>query len=162
MNNRILIAPYPAKLFNNNTNPKSYPYWTKLVELLNKEGYEVIQIGVSGEVEIAGVNQFITNFPFSKIRDLAETCATWISCDSWFQHFAHFHHLKRGVVLFGPSDPRIFGYRDNVNLLRGRDFLRPNQFASWMEWNYDPNAFVYAENVIPEVVKLAPILTSVR
>ena len=153
---KILIAPYPAKLFNGNISPKSYPHWPKLVTLLNKEGYEVIQIGITGEERIEGVSQFITDFPFSKIRELTESCATWLSVDSWFPHFAHYHHLKRGIVLFGPSDNRIFGYRDNVNLLRGRDFLRPNQFESWTQWAPNPQAFVYAENVIPEVVKLAP------
>lgn len=152
---KILISPYPAKLYNGKMSPKSYPYWPKLIQLLNKEGFEVIQIGIKGEDRIEGVGQFITNFPFHKLRDLMNTCQTWIAVDNFWQHFVHCERLKRGIVLWGPSDPRLFGYPENINLLRGRDFLRPNQFQSWTEWEWNPNAFVYAENVIPEVYKLA-------
>lgn len=153
---KILISPYPARLFDGRTSPKAYPHWTKLVQLLNKEGYEVVQIGVSGEDRIDDVAQFVTNFPFRKLRDMVNECALWIATDNFFPHFVHCERLKPGIVLWGPSDPRIFGYPENINLLRGRDFLRPNQYQSWTEWQWNPQSFVFAENVIPSVVKLSP------
>lgn len=154
---KIILAPYPAKLPSGKLSPKSYPYWPKLVSLLNAEGYEVIQIGVKGEERIEGVGQFITNFPFHKVRDLINDCALWVSVDSWLPHFVHYERLKPGICLFGQSDPRIFGYPENTNLLRGRDYLRRYQFDTWEAAEYNPNAFVFAENVMPHVHRLAPL-----
>lgn len=157
MNNKILISPYSAKLRSGQTNPKNYPYWNILVELLDHAGYEVIQIGISGEDRIEGVSQFVQGWPFDKMKQLVNDCATWVSIDSWLPHFCHCERLKRGIVLFGQSDPRIFGYSENVNLLRGRDFLRQFQYDCWDAATYNPQAFVYAENVMPHVYKLAPL-----
>lgn len=154
---KILISPYSAKLSSGKTNPKSYPHWPKLVELLNNHGYEVVQLGVKGEERIEGVGTFITGFPYDKIRDLVNQCATWISIDSFLPHLCHYYRLKPGIVLFGPSDPRIFGHSENTNLLRGRDFLRPWQYQDWNSWDHQPSAFVYAENVMPHIFKLAPL-----
>lgn len=155
---KIVIAPYSAKLRNGNENSKNYPHWSKLVSLLNAEGYEVIQIGVSGEDRVEGVGQFVTNWPFAKLRDLINDATLWISVDSWLPHFCHCERLKPGIVLFGPSDPRIWGYPQNTNLLRGREYLRPYQFDAWEACEYNPQAFVYAENVMPHVRRLAPSL----
>jgi hypothetical protein len=153
----ILIAPYSNRL-PNGINPKSYPHWDTLVRLLVRDGYQVTQIGVAGEDKIEGVSQFIPNASFAQIKELVLEHDTWLSVDSWLPHFVHAEKLgKRGIVLFGPSDPRIFGYPENVNLLRGRDYLRPHQFQTWNEWDHNPQAFVFAENVIPEVYKLAPM-----
>lgn len=153
---KIVIAPYSAQLVSR-LNAKNYPWWERLVELLNREGYEVVQIGVSGEDRIEGVGLFVTNWPFAKIKDLINQSATWISVDSWLPHFCHCERLKAGIVLWGPSDPRIFGYRENVNLLRDRSYLRHFQYAPWDEVEFNANAFVYAENVLPHVLKLAPL-----
>lgn len=154
---RIVIAPYPAKLRNGKTSPKLYPYWPKLVSLLNQEGYEVVQIGVSGERPIEGVSQFLAELSFHEIRDLINESALWISVDSWLPHFVHCEKLKPGIALFGQSDPRIWGYPENTNILRGRDFLRRYQYDTWEAAEYLPQAFVYAENVMPAVRKLAPL-----
>lgn len=157
MNNKILISPYSAKLRNGQRNPKEYPYWSKLVQLLNKEGYEVIQIGVTGEDRVEGIGQFIQGWPFEKLRHLANDCATWIAVDNFFPHFAHCERLKPGIVLFGQSDPKLFGYPENINLLRDRAYLRQFQYDTWEAATYRGDAFVYAENVMPHVYKLAPL-----
>lgn len=152
----ILISPYAARLYNGRPSPKNYPHWPKLVALLNNDGYEVVQIGVSTEDRIDGVAQFVTNWPFVKLKELANDCQTWIAVDNFWQHFCHCERLKSGIVLWGQSDPKLFGYPQNINLLRGRDYLRQNQYQSWMEAADRPDAFVYAENVMPHVYKLAP------
>lgn len=157
MNNKILISPYSAKLRNGKTNPKNYPYWPQLVHLLNGNGYEVIQIGVSGEDRIEGVSQFVQGWPFDKLRQLVSDCATWISVDNFFPHFTHCERLKPGIVLFGQSDPKLFGYVENTNILRSRDYLRQFQYDTWEAATYRTDAFVFAENVMPSVYKLAPL-----
>lgn len=153
---KIIISPYSAKLRSGKVNPKSYPYWPKLVALLNCDGYEVIQIGVSGEDRIGGVSEFFLDLSFSELRDLVNSCATFLSVDNFFPHFCHAEKLKGGIVLWGPSDPAIWGHPENINLLRGRDYLRPHQCQTWEEIDHNPQAFCYAENVIPHVYKLAP------
>lgn len=156
MNNKILISPYSARLHNGLPSPKSYPYWKQLVALLNRDGWEVIQIGLKDEDRIPGVGQFIQNWPFDKLVDLARECDTWLSVDNFWPHFCNYHRLKPGVVIFGPSDPSIFGYYQNANVLRSREYLRPHQYGSWTEWHHDPGAFVYAENVLPHLYRLVP------
>lgn len=153
---KILIAPYAARLFNGKPSPKDYPYFPKLVELLNMDGYEVVQIGVKGEARVEGVSQFITNWPMRKIPDLVNECATWISVDSFLPHLCYYHNLKPGIVLFGSSDPRIWGHSRNTNLLRGRDYLRPYQYQNWEAVEPKPSVFMYAENIMPHIYKLAP------
>lgn len=153
---RILIAPYSAKLPNGNLNPKNYPYWPELVKMLNKEGYKVVQIGVAGEERVVGTSEFFENPSFDTVKELVDHCATFISIDSWLPHFCNAERLKRGVVIFGQSDPRIFGYAHNINLLRGREHLRQFQYDSWMAAEFNPKVFVYPDRVIEAVRKLAP------
>ena len=159
---KILISPYAARLFDGRESPKRYPYWPKLVDLLNKEGYEVVQVGVKGEDRIDGVSQFVIDFPFHKLKELLDECVLYIAVDNVFQHFAHYERLKRGIVLWGPSDYKIFGHPENINMSRGMEFLRPNQFQTWTEWEWNPAAFPYAENVLHEVVKLTPPALTAR
>lgn len=156
MSVKVLISPYAAGLINGEPNPKNYPWWPKLINLLNETGYEVTQIGLSHEARLEGVGEFVTNFPFHKLAELTRQCGTWISVDNFFPHFANCNRLKSGIVLWGQSDPKLFGYSQNVNLLRSREYLRPYQYDTWMAAKVRPDAFVYAENVIPHVVKLAP------
>lgn len=154
---RVLIAPYAARLRSGKPNPKNYPYWPQLITLLNDAGYEVVQVGTSGETRLPDISECYFDLTFTQIRDLVNDCATWLTVDSWLQHFCHCEQLKTGIVLWGQSDPRIFGYPENVNLLRGRDYLRPWPYDTWEAATYRADAFVYAENVMPHVYKLAPL-----
>lgn len=154
--NKILISPYSARLHNGLQSPKNYPYWKQLVALLNRDGWEVIQIGTKDEDRIPGVGQFVQNWPFDKLVDLVRECETWIAVDNFFPHFCNYHRLQPGVVIFGPSDPSIFGYHQNTNVLRSRESLRPHQYGSWTEWHHDPAAFPYAENILPHLYQLVP------
>jgi ADP-heptose:LPS heptosyltransferase len=81
------------------------------------------------------------------LRNLIGMCDTWISCDSFFQHLA-WDEGKPGIVLWSVSDPNIFGHSENINLLKSRDCLAPNQFLWWEATEYDPNKFVEPERVL--------------
>ncbi len=153
----IIISPYSSKVADGKVNAKNYPYFPKLVELLNRDGYEVTQIGVTGEEMIWGISRFLVDLPYSELAALVNRCATWVAVDNFFSHFCHANKLKPGIVLWGPSDPRVWSYPENTNLLRGRDFLRQHQYQTWNEIDFNAQAFVYAENVLPEVHKLAPM-----
>jgi ADP-heptose:LPS heptosyltransferase len=108
----IIISPFVKPLRNGKNNPKNYPYWETLIEMIDEP---IVQVGVEGEKQL--VPDFRKNLPIGELRKLIQECRTWISCDSFFQHLA-WDEKKPGIVLWGPSDPLIFGHPENVNLLK--------------------------------------------
>lgn len=138
----IIISPYSKKLLNNRENPKNYPYWEELIALIDEP---IIQVGVESEKQLVG--DFRKNLPISELRKLIQECRTWISCDSFFQHLA-WDEKKPGVVLWGPSDPLIYGHPENVNLLKDRSYLAPNQFLWWEFTEHQKERFVPPQEVI--------------
>ena len=149
----ILIAPYARRLRNGKENPKNYPYWPHLVELLEEDGEVVVQVGITGEPQLVGNQVF--NRPISDLIHLLKECRTWISVDSFFQHLA-WDNGKPGIVLWGQSDPLIFGHPENVNLLKSRLMLRTNQFLTWEQCDYNPDVFVQPDIVIDTLVREFP------
>jgi len=145
----IVISPWSRKLRNGVTrNPKDYPYWKELVKELKKT-YKVIQVGVKGE-ELIGADEVKFDLSLEELRKLIKNCATWISVDNFFQHLA-WSIGKVGIVLFGQSDPNIFGHKENTNMLVGREQLRKFQFDIWERADYKEEAFVLPEAVLKEI-----------
>jgi ADP-heptose:LPS heptosyltransferase len=144
----IIIAPYAQKLRNKKNNPKNYPYWTKLVKELSKNGYDIVQIGVEGEEPL--VPDFRKNLPLTELAELVNQCDTWISVDSFFQHFC-WDLKKPGIVIWSQSDPLIFGHEENTNLLKDRKYLRNKQFWLWEQCEYKKTAFVEPNTVLKHI-----------
>jgi ADP-heptose:LPS heptosyltransferase len=154
---KIILAPYSAKLHTGNPNPKVPPiwFWLQVVSKLNSLGHEVIQIGGIGEDRIDGVIQHYVNWPLRALRFVVEDADTFISVDSFLPHFVWAEKLnKRGVVIFSLSDPNIWGHPQNINLLKGREFVRPRQYQDWNEPQYNADAFVSPDEVIDAVTNL--------
>lgn len=137
----IIISPYAQKLPTGQENPKNYPYWPELIAMIKEP---IIQIGVAGEKAL--VDDFRTNLPFVELTKLVNESRTWIAVDSFFQHFC-WDLNKPGVVIFSQSDPNIFGHKENINLLKDRKYLRPNQFWLWTQTQYNIEAYVPPEDV---------------
>ena len=117
-------------------NAKSYPFWDKLLLLL--EGHEVKEIkGFLSEQEI---------------KDLINWSDIWCSIDSFLQHFVAYNKLKGGIVIWGLSDPDVFGYKNNINLLKDKKHLRKDQFLWWRDIPNYPEAFVSPEEVYKAIV----------
>jgi len=138
----IIISPYAQKLRNGNNNPKNYPWWPELISLIKEP---IVQVGVEGETQL--VDDFRKNLSLEELKSLVLECRTWISVDSFFQHFA-WDLNKYGVVLWGQSDPLIFGHPENTNLLRERKYLREKQFWLWEQCEYNADAFMIPIEVI--------------
>jgi len=138
----IIISPYSKKLMNKKNNPKNYPYWKELIRLIKEP---IVQVGVEGEEQL--VPDFRKNLSLSELEILVNECRTWISCDSFFQHFA-WDKKKYGIVLWSVSDPLIFGHPENINLLKDRKCLAENQFLWWEDTLHDPNKFVDPDQVM--------------
>jgi ADP-heptose:LPS heptosyltransferase len=144
----IIIAPYAQKLRNGKINPKNYPYWSELIELLFKDGYEIVQIGIEGEDPL--VPDFRKNLSLTELDKLVKSCDTWISVDSFFQHFC-WDLKKQGIVLWAQSDPNIFGHSENINLLKDRSYLRKDPFHIWEQCEYNKDAFVNPDEVMKHI-----------
>lgn len=143
----IIISPFAKKMRNGKLHPKDYPYWSELLELIDEP---VIQVGVEGETQLT--QDFRKNLKFVELAKLVDECKTWISVDSFFQHFC-WDLKKPGIVLFGQSDPNIFGHIENINLLKDRSYLREKQFWLWEQCEFNKDAFVQPDLVIKELEK---------
>jgi ADP-heptose:LPS heptosyltransferase len=143
----IIISPYAKKLREEKIHPKNYPYWNYVIEKIKEE---IIQVGVEGELQL--VSDFRKNLSMSELKSLILECKTWISVDSFFQHYC-WELGKPGIVLFGPSDPNIFGHPENINLLKDRKYLRERQHWLWEQCDFDENAFVKSNEVINALKK---------
>lgn len=138
----IIISPFSKTLRNGKTNPKNYPYWKELIRLIDEP---IVQVGIDGEEQL--VDDFRKNLSLNELESLVNQCRTWISCDSFFQHFA-WDKQKYGIVLWSVSDPNIFGHPENINLLKDRKYLVQNQFLWWEHTEYDATKFVEPEVVL--------------
>lgn len=138
----IILSPYSKFMRNGQKHPKNYPYWK---EVLARVKEPVIQVGIEGETQL--VNDFRKNLPFNELAKLVHECKTWMSCDSFFQHFC-WDLGKPGIVLFSQSDPNIFGHVENINLLKDRKYLREKQFWIWEQAEYKEEAFVSPDFVV--------------
>jgi hypothetical protein len=118
--------------------PKSYPYWTELLDLLKDNEIKEIK-GILTEKEII---------------DLVNWSDIWISIDSFLPHLCAFKKLKPGIVVWGKSDPEMFGYKHNTNLLKSRDNLRPGkeQFMWWKDVPYNKEIFVLPQEIKEHIV----------
>lgn len=139
----IILSPYARVGPDVVKNAKNYPYWDKVVKLL--KDYHIVQVGIAGEEKI--VEDVRYDLSLEELKTLILECETWMSVDSFFQHYA-WSLNKPGVVVFSKSDPNIFGHRENINVLKDRKYLRPDQFGLWKDCPYDKNAFVAPEKVV--------------
>jgi hypothetical protein len=147
---KILIAPWSSPLPNGKTNAKNYPGWRGVVSRLAGRGHHTIQIGRTGE-ELVGAHEFLADLSLKGIMELAAGCDRWASVDSFLPHLVT--RIKPGVVIFGKSDPLIFGYPENCNLLLDRRGLKEQQFQWWVDEPFDSGVFVGPDAVVDAVLK---------
>lgn len=144
----IIISPFSRLMRNGKRNPKNYPYWEGLVELLNKNN-RTIQIGMLGEKEIGASEEYF-NLSLKQIEKLIKQSDIWISVDNFLPHFCN-HLNKRGIVIFGRSDPEIFGYKQNINILKDRKYLREYQFDIWEKIDFSRDCFLKPKELLERV-----------
>lgn len=148
---KILIQPFARLLRNGKQNPKNYPYWKDLIKQLEQKNHEVYQVGVTGEEMIT--KNILFDLNMKELVEKVKESDFFISIDSFLPHLAHFYN-KSGIVIFSQSDPAIFGYPHNINLLRDKKFLRPNQFSNWEDCTYSEAAFISTFYVMKAVEKM--------
>ena len=125
----IIISPYS----HSSDNAKSYPYWERLVELIKDEGFQVIQIGRSGEYAIDGIDEYLWDLPLIDLQARVSCCKLWIGVDNFLQHMVNsMNEVVPGIVIWGESNPKLFGYHYNLNILKSKKYLRHDQFGTWI------------------------------
>lgn len=148
----LILSPYTKNTIDGTRNAKQFPWWQEVVDALCKD-IEIVQIGSGDEKRLDNVKVFIK----PKLNDLAniiKEAKCFASVDNFLQHFVYMKKLPiKGVVVFSKSDPIIFGYPNNVNLLKDRAYLRRRneQWHYWHQTKYDENAFVQPEAVIEAI-----------
>lgn len=147
---KIVIFPYAKTMRNGQAHPKNYPWWPELVKLLEQNGHEIIQVGVNEEKAL--VTDFRPNLSLDELSQVILDADTWIGVDSFGQHLA-WSLGRRGMAIFGQSDPNIFGHAENVNVLKDRKYLRDRQFWWWEQTQFDPDCFLPPQDVYDIFVK---------
>lgn len=142
---KVIIFPWAKSLRNGGKNPKNYPWWPELIKKMQALGHEIVQAGVEGEIEL--VDDFRKNLSISELSNLLKTADTWIGVDSFGQHLGWELGIK-GIAIFGQSDPNIFGHKENINILKSRDYLREQQFWWWEQADYQEDAFVDPDTIV--------------
>lgn len=151
MKKYIIISPYSRKLINNKSNPKNYPYWQNVINKLKHE-FNFIQIGSTDEPKLQNIYEYKYNLSFIELTNLIHdiNCHCWISVDNFLPHFCA-NINSPGIVIWGQSDPKIFGYDMHINLLKSRTFLRSDQFNIWECTAFNEHAFVSPNTIINQI-----------
>lgn len=148
---KIFLAPFTNKRIDGKPHAKEYPFWEELLNLITIQD-EVYQYVMPGDKEL--VKSVIPHVPFKDFFNIVKEMDTFLCVDSYLPHFMNCHFPdKRGFVLFGPSDPTIWGYQQNFNLTNGRSFWRPNQFETWNQWEANPESHVNPLDVYSAITK---------
>lgn len=148
---KIVISPYSRKMRNGTINPKDYPHWQAVIDALVLEGAQVTQVGTKDEVLFNGITNFKFGLPLKELSKMIAEYDVWCSVDNFFQHLAHLQK-KPGVVIFGQSDPLIFGHSENKNLLKDRKYLREKPFDIWEACPANDDAFVSPDKVVAAIL----------
>lgn len=149
----ILISPWSRRAPDGKESPKNYPHWVDVVKALSTSGHELLQLSLPEEPDVPGCHARRDGLPLRALAALIRASETWISVDNFFHHMA-WTVGKRGIAIFGLSDPEIFGHPENMNLLKDRRFLRQRQFGLWGQEASKPEAFVSPEEVVTAVEKI--------
>jgi GT2 family glycosyltransferase len=150
----IIISPYSF----HPKHAKSYPYWTDLVPKIKSLGYTVVQVGRQGEEPLQGLDDYWWGLPLKELQKRVTDCRCWISVDNFLQHMCNsMDTIVPGVVIWGESNPSLFGYSYNRNVLKSQKFLRPNQFDIWHGVKQKEYMFDSADKVFENITKFLQV-----
>jgi ADP-heptose:LPS heptosyltransferase len=80
-------------------------------------GYTFIQLGVISEAKVEGVVDLRGKTSIRQAMALIEHCISFVGVNSSLSHVTNVFGIP-GVVLFGPSNPEIWGHDNNINIYK--------------------------------------------
>lgn len=148
----IVISLQSRQLRNGLRNAKDYPFANELIKLLHDVPLKTIQVGSNGERDI-GCNEKRLGLKLCELKEIIISADFFVSIDNFLQHYATYLG-KKGIVIFSKSDPLIYGYDNNINILKDRKYLRKDQFSVWEECPYDHDAFITPDIVVKSLFSI--------
>lgn len=148
----LILSPYSRVTQDGRPNAKNFPHWQAVVNAL-KDEMNIIQIGTKEEPRLENVTAFLKP-KLSELKDLLKGAKCFASVDNFLQHYVRTYiPTLTGVVVFSKSDPRVFGYPQNTNLLKDKKYLRnrQEQWWLWSQTNFDADAFVEPSVVVKAI-----------
>lgn len=142
----IVIHPYGGRLTWNGaeiTPNKNWfdDYWVDLLKNLSND-FDIIQVGGKDEPQLPYVATYLMGqTTLRQTAALLKNCLTYVSIDSFVNHCGPAVG-KRGIVLFGRSNPYIAGHAMNRNLsVKGS--CEENDFACGRPMGYFGDSEMY-------------------
>jgi len=138
--------------------------WESLVSGIQGLGYKVYQVGGQEDERIEGCDKYFLGIDYRLTMALLEKSRGFVSVDTFLGHAGHAIG-KKGVVLFGPSDPFFFGHDSNINIFHKngcfeRPCLQSNEPKfQWLSHQYECEKrkcmeLISVDEVLQEVKKL--------
>lgn len=157
----ILFSPFCAKIPVQENNrvvgykpsAKTPYYWKEFTAVVHatQKNWELLQIGAPDDEKLPHCGFFSPKIPSEAIK-LIKQSDTWLCPDTWLQHLAS--PIKKGVVVWSRSDPKLFGYDTNINLLKDEKYIKPDPWSTWHQTEYIKEAFVDYEEIILALEKI--------
>jgi ADP-heptose:LPS heptosyltransferase len=114
-------------------------HFSRLLKLIKQKypGILIVNIGEglkSGRIKFVDVD-LTGQTTFDEVKVILKYSILNISCEGGMVHLAHFMNVK-SAVLFGPTDPELFGYEENINI-RSLDCVECPSGCEWLsvKWN---------------------------
>jgi ADP-heptose:LPS heptosyltransferase len=89
--------------------------WELFAGLLNEEGFGVVQAGRATERCVRGAYSVLGLTSVREMIGLMRRFDAVVTADNFAMHAAHVWNLP-AVVLWGPTDPRVYGYSEQTHL----------------------------------------------
>lgn len=92
----------------------SFDKWEKIIKLYPK--IKFIQLGDEDETRLKGTLDLLGT-PIRKQLSILASSNLYVGLDSFWNHAARALNVK-SVILFGPTNPNIWGYDENINIYK--------------------------------------------
>jgi len=141
------------------------PRWEVLVSEIKSLGYKVYQVGGQDDEKVEGCDRYFLGIDYRLTIAMLEKSRGFVSVDTFLGHAGHAIG-KKGVVIFGPSEPKFFGHNSNINIFhregcpQGRACLQGSEPKfQWLSHGYTCEnrkcmESISVEEVLQEVRKL--------
>lgn len=147
----LFLSPHAASI--GRQNPKDYPFFAEVLDGL-QNAFHVVQLGREGEEIVPHVNEVCFDLPLGHlVRRLKAEAALVVSVDNAIQHLCWRYKIPC-LCIFSKSDPKIFGHKENTNLLKDRKHLSRTQFNVWLSQDVDMDSFIDAPKIVAQILTL--------
>jgi glycosyltransferase involved in cell wall biosynthesis len=136
--------------------------WQEIADRLGKLGWHVVQVGGPDDKRLASVDDMCGKITWLESYALINQATLHLGIDSFGAHAC-----REGVILYGSTDPKCFGYAHNVNIWRGLDCspcYRDNPKVSGIEREPCPHTVKWDEGRHPcmEEIDVETVWTAIQ